>query len=236
MRRVNNPTLIEDHDLQMECSLIALNDESPVRRETIRRLVKAWEDSGRNVRKMLDSSKELSAELKPYFYDEHGRPAWWAAPTPRGSGLQVMLMAVGPNTAMTRDELLRDEPRLVFMELLVNPLRDNLSAGPCGRCGKYYLKSRTNQKSYCGRRCGSIASAKKSTRERLDKEHRHKLEQAQAAIQEWNALKRHPVTGWKQWASKRVPGITPKFITRAVNKGELIPPNEREMSYATRKD
>jgi hypothetical protein len=219
-------TLIEDPAEWMEAILIALNGDSQVRRETMRRLVEAWEGSGRNVRKMLKADKKLYAELKPYIYgDEHGRPSWRALPFPKGSGLQVMLMPVGPDTPMTRDELLKDEPRLMFMQLLVNPLRDKLSVAPCARCDKYYLKRRANQKVYCGQRCGSITSAKKATRERLATERTEKLGKAQELAQRWATARTDK--DWKEWIHTKNQEITPKWLTIAVKNYGLRPPKRK---------
>jgi len=216
----------------MEAILVALNDEHGIRRSEMRRLVSAWEDSGRTVEGMLRDSKELSKELKPYVYGEHGKPFWWAVPIPKGSGLQVMLHPEGPQP-MTRDELLRDEPRLMFLHLLLNPLRDKLSHGPCGRCGSYYLKKRRNQKVYCGRRCGSLASAWISTRKKLEDERKKKVGRARALIQEWDALRVRPETDWKKWVHGRDKDITPKWLSTAINdkhgKYKLEPPTRRDI-------
>ena len=105
----------------------------------------------------------------------------------------------------------------------LNPEWDKL-AGPCARCGNYYMKKRASQKVYCSRRCGNAATAVVRTRERLDKEHVDKLRRTQAAMQKWSTARTKD--DWKVFVSKREPGITPKFLTRAVNKGELKPPTK----------
>ncbi len=244
MTRRKSMTLIEDPAEWMQAILIALNDDSQVRRETMRRLVNAWEGSGRDVGEMLKTDKNLYAELKPYIYgDEHGRLSWRAVPVPKGSGLQMMLVPMGPNKPMTTEELLKDEPRLMFMHFLVNPLRDKLSVGPCARCDRYYPKKRANQKVYCGRRCGSLATAATCTRERLAEERRLNLARAQEMIARWDALKRRPATSWKVWVGSGLPACTVRdmwkgsmrtfhlpavgqwFLTHAVKQGELRPPS-----------
>ena len=97
-------------------------------------------------------------------------------------------------------------------------------AGPCARCGRYYLKKRASQKVYCSRRCGNATTADARTRERLAREHADKLRRSQAAMQKWTTTRTKD--DWKVFVSKREPDITPKFLTRAVNKGELKPPTK----------
>jgi len=127
---------------------------------------------------------------------------------------------------------------LLFHVGTLNPEWDKL-AGPCARCGRYYLKSRSSQEVYCSRRCGNAATAVARTRERLDKEHVDKLRRAGAAAQKWAKEWRQGRTqrDWKQW-KQRVqeiePDITPKFLTRAVNKGELREPKRCEQSRTRR--
>jgi hypothetical protein len=207
----------------MEAILLALNSDVPMRRLEMRRLVEAWEDAGRNVETMLNASTELSKELRPYIFG-NGAPSWRAMPILAGSGLTAMPLPEAPQKAMTKDEFLKDEPRLMFLHLLLNPLRDELCNRPCARCGKYFIKRRSNQKSYCGRKCGTRASAKSSTRKRLDTERERKLFAACRLISQWDALSRYPKLSWKQWVQKRNPEITAKWLTRAVNHYGLKEP------------
>jgi hypothetical protein len=112
---------------------------------------------------------------------------------------------------------------LLFHVGTLNPEWDKLT-GPCARCDNYYIKKRASQKVYCSRRCGNTATAVARTRERLDKEHADKLRRSQAAMQKWTTTRTKD--DWKIFVSKREPDITPKFLTRAVNKGELKPPTK----------
>jgi hypothetical protein len=59
-------------------------------------------------------------------------------------------------------------------------------------------------------------------RRRRQKEHDNKIRNAQSLIDEWNKNKRRVV--WKDWVSNRT-GYTIRWITRAVNKKELRPPD-----------
>jgi hypothetical protein len=89
---------------------------------------------------------------------------------------------------------------------------------------------------YCSRRCGSLASAKKSTRERLNQEHKQNIERARKAIREWT-----PSDGdWKEFVSKRT-GLTVKWVSRnEANKKyphrELRAPSSQALTHSTKDD
>jgi len=60
-----------------------------------------------------------------------------------------------------------------------------------------------------------------ATRKRREAERAENLLIAQRGIEEWATVRtRDP---WKQWVSAQTK-ITPKWLTRAVNRGELRPP------------
>src|SRR5260370_6428728 len=100
----------------------------------------------------------------------------------------------------------------LFYGLILNPEWGRLG-GPCARCHKYYIMKTIRQQKYCSRMCGSWATAKASTRKRLDMEHAHKLARAQAAAQLW--LTARTERDWKQWVSRKEASITSKWLTRA---------------------
>lgn len=222
---VKKQPLFYDSDGWMEAILIALNSESPLRREEMRRLVNGWERSERDVAKMLLTH----AELKPYLYgDRKQLPPWRAMPLPSGSGLRVILMPNGPNHPMTREELIRDEARLMFLHFLIHPLRERLCKEPCVRCARYYVKKTARQKVYCSRRCSRDGTAAFATKSRLREERDHKLRIASEEARNWISARTDK--DWKTWvasrkSAKRV-GITPKFLTRAVNNSELQAPRK----------
>jgi hypothetical protein len=218
------PTLIEDSPAWMEAILIALNGELPLRRAEMRRLVKAWQDSERNVRKML----RIVPELKPYLFAETGWPPCRALLFPEGSGLRIILMPEGPNVSMSREELIEDEARLMFLQLLLNPLRDKLSERPCARCGNYYLKKTARQEVYSQRKCAKNGTAAFATKKRLQEQHSQKLRVAAELASKWTTARTKD--GWKQWVSKQPAGvkeeISSKFLTRAVNHYGLVEPKK----------
>lgn len=111
----------------------------------------------------------------------------------------------------------------MFADLVTNEMCEKL-AGPCARCGNYYIKKRESQKVYCSRKCGNAATALKRTRERLKEERREKLANITRAIQQW---KHHSRTrlDWKSWVVMKTK-LDPRFITRAVTNGDLVPPTK----------
>jgi hypothetical protein len=116
-----------------------------------------------------------------------------------------------------------DLPRVLagweFANVLVSPLHRDV--GSCDRCKRYFLNvSGHRNKLYCGRRCAALESATRATRRRLDRERQEKLKRARAAVRDWTHGKG---ADWKQWVSRRT-GLSAKFLTRALNRGELKPP------------
>jgi len=218
--------LIENHRLWMKAIVIALNSESPLRRAEIRRLVEAWQASGRNVEKML----RAVPELKTYLWPATGWPPWHVWPFIDGSGLGVTVMPEGSNVPGTRDERIRDEARLMFLQLLLNPERDRLSERPCARCDNYFQKKYEHKRVYCSRKCGKDGTAAFATTQRLQKQRGQKLRVAVELASKWTTARTKD--DWKQWVSKQPAGvkeeITPKFLTRAVNHYGIKEPKKEK--------
>jgi hypothetical protein len=175
----------------------------------LRRLVQIWMDSGPDLIKMFKQEPGLEDQTRygqTLFYPMHdgrGHLDWSPAMT-------------GPRQPPFKDEALED-----FMILITNPLWE-LLGGPCSRCGDYYLKKTKRQKTYCSRGCGTTATAASTMRRRRQQERNTKLQKARDAIKEWGEKKRR--ANWKQWVSDRT-RYTTNWITRAVNKGDLHPPD-----------
>jgi hypothetical protein len=155
----------------------------------------------------------------------HGCPTWSEIEKrclpllpPAGAGAYSTCVYVGekgrPWTAW-------DDAVHLFIQLMTNPDRDKL-AGPCDRCRKYYIKRRASQKKYCSRTCGNAATAVIRTREKWDAEHAEKLKRAHKAAHQWARSK--SAESWKEYVHRKHLDITPKFLTRAVNKNELSEP------------
>lgn len=221
---VRPPKPIADDIEWMQAFLLALNDKHPLRRSETRRLTQAWQDAGRDAAKMLRKHKELNS----YRFDSLGRPSARASLIPQGSGLRAFVDVEGPDVLTGKDEFVLDEARQMFIQfLLINShLRAQLCERPCHRCDDYYLRKTSRQKAYCSRKCATVGSAAFATKRRLEAEHSNKLKVAAEQAERW--IRTRTNVDWKHWVSKQPPAtklaLTPKFLTRAVNKGELIAP------------
>ncbi len=110
----------------------------------------------------------------------------------------------------------------MFANLVTNPLCEKL-AGPCARCGNYYIKRRASQTVYCSRRCGNAATAVARTRERIETERKDKLRRAKTAIREWRSAKTQE--DWKHWVARRA-SVDLRFLTQAVTKHDIVAPKK----------
>jgi hypothetical protein len=197
-------------DLEGACFL--LNSQKPLELcAEFRRLVAAWQESGPNLANMLEKDKVLADRVR------HGRTL--LVPTRSGRGYLLWL----PNPPGFNAREWKDHALTHFMDLIVNPQWHKLG-GPCHRCGKYYIKKTARQKAYCSRRCGSVATALATTRRKRREERAHKLRKAEEAIGRLATVRiRLP---WKKWVSAETK-ITEKWLTRAVNLGDLGEPAKR---------
>jgi len=227
------PTLTYHGQLQKKLILSGLNDDDvPDRRAELRKWVEFWNRCGRRADLLLKRAPDLDR----YLHRGNDLP-WRVIPCAGGSGLRLVFLLVpsqshiAPWEDVTVQGLDRESysPRQLFVALLLHPDRDKLSERPCGRCGRYFFKNSGRQKIYCSRKCGKDGTAAYATKKRLRAEHEGKLQVATEEIRRW--LKTGSEQGWKTWISKqpagRRVGLTPKFLTRAVNKGELIEPKKK---------
>lgn len=195
-------------DLKSTCYLLNSVEPAELCAE-LRRLVKAWQESGPNLAKMLDADKVLARRAKL------GRTH--LVPTKTGKG-HLLWQPIPPdfNPLSWKDHALAH-----FLDLVINPQWYKLG-GPCARCGRYYVKKTARQKTYCSRKCGSAFTANVIIRKEREKEHTRKLLRAQIAADSWRiARTRLP---WKQWVSLKTK-LTVKWLTRAANKGQLREPS-----------
>jgi hypothetical protein len=222
-------------DLVRFCALLN-STERPELKEHLRKLIKSWQESGPNVEKMMwGSDKHLHG---PYGAFCTGR---WMPTTGGRAYLDVRPDVRRLEQIVGRDRVLRKKSDGTWMFnpeaeawiaigfFTLNAHSEEL-AGPCARCGNYYVKKRATQKVYCSRRCGNAATAVVRTRAKLKAEHEQKILRAKILIRRWNTLKGRSGLAWKDWLSKRDPNITEKFVTRRVNAGELPQPKEGRKS------
>jgi hypothetical protein len=184
----------------------------------LRRIIQQWQDSGPNLAKLCFSDWRLWAEAQQAFHPT-------LRLTKSGCAQISFLSNIGAHGVMTSLGAagVRHYALCFFNALLINPLWQKLG-GPCERCKKYYVKNRREQKLYCGRRCGSLASAERCTRERLNRARKQKLDQARELARRWRTARTDK--GWKQWIHGKNSEITPKWLTIAVNKYGLETPEK----------
>jgi len=117
-----------------------------------------------------------------------------------------------------------DAERL-FVELFTSRLLGR-QVGKCKRegCGRYYFSPSACRKTeYCpGGQCAHNQTSKESNQRRRKKERDEKMQRITQTIAEWERLRRRP-RDWKPWVAQHAK-VSPKFITHAVNKRELMPP------------
>jgi hypothetical protein len=194
---LNEPSI---GDLERICDVLNGRKAPQVTPELVR-LVRLWEGSGRNLQKMMHANSELWRDVQDVW-----RAEWF--PTKSG-GAKLALFPDLPISKMKQDGPTPEGQALLLFHALTLGHWEKLCESPCARCGNYYIKKRKSQKVYCSRRCGSLASAEKSTRERLNQEHTQNIDRARKAIREWK-----PSNGdWKEFVSGKT-GLTVKWVSR----------------------
>lgn len=191
--------------------------------EALIRLMKRLEECGGNLKKMMHGDPELAEAVAEVCVTR------WMPSTNRTAKLvlqqsaeiQALSPMPEPQEVEKRAELLA---ALLFHVGTLNPEWHKL-AGPCARCGRYYLKKRASQKVYCSRRCGNAATAIERTREKLKQEREDKIDRAKAAMKEWKRAKTQQ--GWKPWVSQRT-GIDLRFITRNFTEAGVVKSIKKE--------
>lgn len=183
----------------------------------LRELFEAWQACGPDLFKFSCAHRNMWTDVKSYW--EEGRrlnPIFLLGAPGGGAGLGMQ---------NRREPDPYKEALRLFIELLLNPACNEL-AGPCIRCGSYYIRRSVRNKVYCSRSCGTRATALAATRKKRDEEYRAKFSLAEHAAREWATAR--TLQAWKPWVSRRHPGITVKFLTRAVNSGKLIAPTKEK--------
>jgi hypothetical protein len=196
-------------------------------RSHLRAWIEAWQASGPNLKKLFGGLPEpqrmaLRVAMRTIWNprdDAKGELLF----VPDYPELEKLLgeQRVWLKRADNKRELTPEvEAMTLFHLLTVTPGCEKV-AGPCRRCDRYYIKKRASQNVYCSRRCGNAATAVLRTTERLAKEREDKLERAGAAIKTWSRAATRQ--DWKRWVANKT-GIDLRFLTRAVTKGDLMPP------------
>jgi hypothetical protein len=190
--------------------------------EPLIRLMERLKDYGGNLKRMMDDDPELEKVVRKVC-----TTLWLPSKTRRAA---LVLQRVD-------SEILESQPKpgepqmrpdryaaLLFHVGTLNPEWDKL-AGPCARCGRYYLKKRDSQKVYCSRSCGNAATAVARTRERIKAEHINKIGRTKAAMKEWKRTKTQQ--DWKRWVSQKT-GIDLRFLTRNFTESGGVKSTQKE--------
>jgi hypothetical protein len=222
-------------DLVVICDVLN-SKEIPSAR--LRQLVAAWHKSGPNLQRMIAADETLKLAL-----ERACRVVYRATPSGRADlelcidplTFEILVAATSASIPtrsqernVQRQAALRVEQEAIrlFVSLTLNPAWEKLG-GPCARCGRYYVKRRVSQKVYCSRRCGNTATAIVRTAAQRAEERKKKLSVARKFIRQW---RRSSGVGWKEFVSDKT-GLTFKWLTRAVNQGELRLPRAESQFY-----
>lgn len=182
------------------------NEPTPEAQALIR-LIGRLKECGGNLQKMMNGDPELAQVVTKAC------TALWM-PSKTGRAYLVLqpswVQLFSPKQEQTRAALAGRYAAMFFHVWTLNPEWDKL-AGPCARCGRYYLKKRASQDVYCSRRCGNAATALTRTRERIKAEHDDKMDRAKAARKDWKRAKTQQ--DWKRWVSQKT-AIDLRFLSR----------------------
>ena len=221
---------LDKQGVKQFCELLN-STEHPELKDRLRQLVKRWQESGPNLLKMMGIKTMDTDCALSHLFTVTWMPVWQGRRAMLGVTLeetQLKRLCGGRRILTTKpDGRITTTPEakswVAFGYFTLNPYCEEL-AGPCARCGNYYVKKRRSQKVYCSRRCGSTATAIANTKAKRKAERKRKIIRAKALIQEWNTLKDRSGRVWKVWLKKQEPGITEKFVTRRVRLDELPKP------------
>jgi hypothetical protein len=186
-------------------------DYEEIQRKTppiFRELVRTWQASGPDLAKFHRDNPTRLAAVTQYL-KTNPPMLWWAD----GSGGASLIGSPYPGKTPSQ------EADRLFLMLILNPEWERL-AGPCARCGNYYIRRRARNKVYCSRSCGTRATALAATKRKREEERAEKVRRVTKLCQQWRTTRTNQ--DWKSWICGH--DITKTFLTRAVNKGDLKPP------------
>jgi hypothetical protein len=205
--------------LQSLCEILNTQDrEHDGMRKMFRALVERWQVAP-SLKAMFDRDHRLSHEF-------HQAVKASVTPSAVNRGAYVAYYIVGPKDrpASYQPDAARTEAVRNFVHLVLNPYWEKL-AGPCARCGRYFVKSRSDHAKYCDGGCASSASAAVVMARLRRAQRDDQLERARAAAGEW-AASASPLD-WKEFVAQKL-GRTKKWVTIAVTKYGLKEPRKGE--------
>src|SRR5260370_6911228 len=141
-------------------------DYEEIERETppiLRGLVQRWQASGPNLKKFHRDNPTTWAAVEQYR--KQNPPMLWYAV---GSGGASLIESPSPGNTPSQEAV------RLFLMLILNPEWERL-AGPCTRCGNYYIRRTALNKTYCSRSCGTRATALAAKKRKREEERADKL-------------------------------------------------------------
>jgi hypothetical protein len=185
----------------------------------------------------LKAGRMMRSQLRAYAdsYFKAGKDYdRWRCTNPRLSeeferDLETLRMKLSPTSAghvsMELESRKKDRPlanaRLDAAILFLRCLEKPFAIGRCTRCAQYFLNRTRRERRYCSRKCALHVTAIEATRRRREREKQEKLGRVQDAVSLWE--RHRPRGDWKSWVAARA-GVTSKWITRALNKKGIKPP------------
>jgi hypothetical protein len=200
---------------------------------TLRNLVERWRESDWNLAVCFKRHPEMAGQVVGLLRHQPLRllasssgPSLLINPFAPLGPFGVQCVPPGRDKPVMRA---RRDAITLFVRLFQHP--DHTRLGKCLRCESYFF-GRPGQKC-CPRprRCGSYRAAIEATKRRWRQERAEKLDNARAACTEWESLKRR--TTWHRWVAKRA-RVTQKWLTRAINRGDLRLPKMATESKAAK--
>lgn len=208
---LNGPTIrISPAAAKPKAKKKKISTPTTVSQKHLRQLVQAWLDSGPDLLAMFKKEPGLEPLLR------YGETRFYPVRGGRGH------LDWSPKVPETLPSAYDRQALEDFIILITNP-EWKMLGGPCKRCGSYFLKTTKRKKIYCSRSCGGKQTAHEAIKRKRKEEHAEKLRIAEAAMAEWGKHKRR--LPWKKWVLSRT-DLTQRWITRAVNQGELCSPQE----------
>jgi hypothetical protein len=180
-------------------------------RDELRRLFHAWLASGTNLLQLFKDQPEVQESCM--------RGKTILSPTRDGDPQLAWL----PDVSARLKTGAKRNAMVWFAQFLINPLAKKM-AGPCARCGEYYIKSTVRQKVYCSKDCGTRQTGASATQRRRDRERVALIGAVQKVIDPYGDARRRQ--DWRVWTCEKT-GVSQKWLSRALNKGELHPPLSR---------
>jgi hypothetical protein len=198
-------------DLDKICEVLNSSDR-PKQSHELRQLITRWRESDSDLERMFSLDPALEQELQSSWFGKY------------------MIGNNGRAHIVLRPKKLQHTPHEyavgLFAVLTLNPESHRLG-GPCayGPCGEYFIQKRNGRAAYCSRRCCQSASAVGHTQKRYQEERGNKLRKAKIALHAWRTSRTND--DWKTSVCKQEPELTSRFLTQAVTRGDLKPPDSK---------